>query len=182
VLLVGAAVVVALVLATRGGAGQAGVASGPAPTTAEQSDGGTGSGGGDGGGGGDQGGGSASDDGAGGGQAAAPASGTPDQVAQQQAVVDYYRLIPSDLPDGWQRLTPSYQRGTAGGFAGYSGFWSSIRRVDVRGVSPGPGDTVDATVTYVHPDGSTSQERTLFRMVQQDGIWKIDGSQVLSSR
>jgi hypothetical protein len=40
---------------------------------------------------------------------------------------------------------------------------------------------VDATVIYVHQDGSTSQERTLFRMVQQDGTWKIDGSQVLGS-
>ena len=55
-----------------------------------------------------------------------------------------------------------------------------MRGVSVQGVSSGPGDTVDATVTYVHEGGSTSQERTLFRMVQQDGIWKIDGSQVIS--
>ncbi|WP_211189766.1 serine/threonine-protein kinase [Actinomycetospora sp. TBRC 11914] len=176
VLLVGAVVVAALVLATRSGS-QAGVASSPAPTSTGQP-GGSGSASD-----GDQatasGGGAAA---SGGGAAAAPVQGSPDQVAQQQAVIDYYRLIPDDLSQGWQHLTPSYQRGTAGGFAGYSGFWSAIRRVDVRGVSPGAGDTVDATVTYVHPNGSTSEERTLFRMVQQDGTWKIDGSQVLSSR
>jgi len=112
----------------------------------------------------------------------APAQGTSDQVAQQQAIIDYYGLIPSNLQEGWQRLTPSYQRNTAGGFDGYSRFWGAMRQVTVRGVSPGPGGTVDATVTYVYDGGRTSQERTLFRMVQQDGIWKIDGSQVLSSR
>jgi serine/threonine protein kinase len=174
VLLVAAVVAIALVLGTRSGGRTAGVASGPAPTTAAQQPGSSA---------GDQP--PDSGDGAvtGGAPAAvAPAQGTSDQVARQQAVIDYYRLIPEDLPDGWQRLTPSYQRNTAGGFAGYSSFWGGMRRVDVRGVSPGPGDTVDATVTYVHQDGSTSEERTLFRMVQQDGMWKIDGSQVLSTR
>ncbi len=173
VLLVGAVVVIALVLGTRGGGRTAGVASGPAPTTAGQPSSTAG----------DQPPGSGDGAVTGGASAAvAPAQGTSDEVARQQAVIDYYRLIPEDLSDGWQRLTPSYQRNTAGGFAGYSGFWGGMRRVDVRGVSPGPGDTVDATVTYVHQDGSTSEERTLFRMVQQDGTWKIDGSQVLSTR
>ena len=57
-----------------------------------------------------------------------------------------------------------------------------MSRVSVKGVSPAAGDSVDATVTYVYRDGRTSEERTLFRMVQEDGIWKIDGSQILSSR
>jgi eukaryotic-like serine/threonine-protein kinase len=111
-----------------------------------------------------------------------PVQGTPDQVAEQQAIIDYYSLIPSNLQEGWQRLTPAYQRNTAGGFAGYTRFWGAMRQSSVRGVSPGSGDTVDATVIYVYEGGRTSQERTLFTMVQQDGTWKIDGSQVLSSR
>jgi eukaryotic-like serine/threonine-protein kinase len=131
--------------------------------------------------------GSASGDGSttGGGSSAAPVApvqGTPDQVAEQQAIIDYYSLIPSNLQEGWQRLTPTYQRNTAGGFAGYTRFWGTMRQSSVRGVSPGAGDTVDATVIYVYEGGRTSQERTLFTMVQQDGTWKIDGSQVLSSR
>jgi hypothetical protein len=180
VLLVGVVVVVALVLATRTGVGGAGIAAGPGPTTADQpgstnQPGST-----------DQPSATGTDQasGTGGAASAAPvarAPGTPEQTAQQQAVIDYYALIPTNLAEGWQRLTPSYQRNTAGGFASYSGFWSGMSQTSVKGVSSGPGDTVDATVIYVHQDGSTSQERTLFRMVQQDGTWKIDGSQVLGS-
>lgn len=175
-LLVGVVAVVALVLSTSGG-GSTSATTGPSTPSAGP-DGGSGSGSGsasDG-----SGSGGATDDGAA--SEAAPAPGTPDQVAQQQAIVDYYALIPTDLAQGWQRLTPSYQRNTAGGFAGYSRFWGDMSRVTVRGVSPAPGDSVDATVTYAYRDGRTSAERTLFRMVQQDGEWKIDGSQVLSSR
>jgi hypothetical protein len=171
VALVGAAVVLALVLATTSSTGGGTVAA-PAPTTtASRPDTGqdTGTDGGSG-------------DGVASAGPAAPAPGTPDQVAEQQAIIDYYGLIPTDLAEGWQRLTPGYQRNTAGGFAGYARFWGAIRSTSVRGVSPGPGDTVDATVTYVDDGGRTSQERTLFRMVQQGGSWKIDGSQVLSSR
>lgn len=176
-LLVGAVAVVALVLSTSGGGGTS-ATTGPATATAPSaSDEGSASDG------------SGSSDGAGGSgdgstteAAPAPAPGTSDQVAQQQAIVDYYGLIPSDLAAGWDRLTPSYQRNTAGGFAGYARFWGAMSRVTVRGVSPAPGDSVDATVTYVYRDGRTSSERTLFKLVQQDGVWKIDGSQVLSSR
>ncbi|HEY2223062.1 serine/threonine-protein kinase [Actinomycetospora sp.] len=171
VLLLGAAVAVALVLGRTGGDGATIGATGPAPTTAGEP-GSTGS---------DQ----ASGDGSGTGTGtgtAAPAPGTPDQIEQQQAIIDYYARIPSDLPDGWERLTPGYQQNTAGGFAGYSGFWGTVQQVTVRGVSPGADDTVDATVTYVHDGGRSSEERTLFRLVRQDGIWKIDGSQVLTSR
>jgi serine/threonine protein kinase len=156
-------VVVAVVLGTRSDGGA--TAGEAAPTTAGQP-GATGT---------DQA--SAPGDGS-----ATPGTGTPDQVAQQQAIIDYYALIPSNLPEGWQRLTPSYQQNTAGGFAAYTRFWGSMRQTAVRGVSPGAGDTVDATVTYVYDGGRTSEERTLFRMVQQDGVWKIDGSQVVSSR
>lgn len=102
--------------------------------------------------------------------------------AQQQTVADYYGLLPDRLDDGWQRLTPSYQRTTAGGIAGYRGFWSAISTVAVREMASGPNDSVDATVTYGYRDGRTVVERTQFRMAEQDGAWKIDGSTVLSSR
>ncbi len=172
-LLVGAVVAVALVLSTGNGAPSASTAPGTGAGADQPADPGSSSGAGSG---------SDSGGGTGGGGRSTPLRGTADQVAQQQAVIDYYGLIPTDLQEGWQRLTPSYQSTTAGGFAGYSRFWGDIGRVDVRGVSSGPGDTVDATVTYERRSGGTSEERTLFRMVQQDGGWKIDGSQVLSSR
>ncbi|GAA4901128.1 serine/threonine protein kinase [Actinomycetospora succinea] len=101
--------------------------------------------------------------------------GSAEDQARQQAVIDYYALIPDRLDEGWQRLTPSFQEGTAGGFEGYRGFWSTIAQVTVRGVSPAGGDEVDATVTYRYADGREVDERTVFRLVESDGIWKIDG-------
>ena len=177
-LLVGVVVVVALVLAqSGGGGGPTATVAEPTPTTTESS---------------------AADPGAAATSGAdapaasaapapsdapvAPAQGTSDQVAQQQAVIDYYGFIPANLPEGWGRLTSSYQRTTAGGFGGYSRFWDAMSQVSVRGVSPGAGNTVDATVTYVYRDGRTSEERTLFTMVQEDGVWKIGDSRILSSR
>jgi hypothetical protein len=187
VLLVGAVVAVALVLSMRSGDGGATTAGGAAPTTADQpgtASTGQASASGDATGTGDGSGSSGSSGSSGGGDAASAApvaQGTPEQVAQQQAIIDYYGLIPSNLPEGWQRLTPSYQSNTAGGYSSYAGFWGGMSRVSVQGVSSGPGGTVDATVVYVHQGGRTNRERTLFRMVQQDGTWKIDSSQVLES-
>ena len=181
VLLVAAVVAVALLVSMRSGETGATTAGGAAPTTADQpgtagTDQASGSGDGSG-----SGSGSGSSSSGGDTASGAPVpQGTPEQVAQQQAVIDYYGLIPSNLQEGWQRLTPSYQNNTAGGFSSYTGFWGGMRRVSVQGVSPGPGNTVDATVVYVHQGGQTTRERTLFRMVQQDGTWKIDGSQVLA--
>ena len=95
-------------------------------------------------------------------------------------MIDYYALIPDRLDEGWQRLTPSFQQDTAGGFDGYRGFWSTIAQVTVRGVSPAGGDEVDATVTYRYADGREVDERTVFRLVPADGIWKIDGQRQAS--
>ncbi|WP_433782257.1 serine/threonine-protein kinase [Actinomycetospora sp. CA-101289] len=111
----------------------------------------------------------------GGSSAAAPVAGSPEEQARQQAVIDYYALLPDRLDESWQRLTPSFQQSTAGGFGSYRGFWGSMDQVTVRGVSPAGGDEVDATVTYRYTSGREVDERTVFRMVQEDGIWKIDG-------
>ena len=106
---------------------------------------------------------------------------TPDpSVAQQQqsAVTSYYGLIPGNLADGWSRLTPSYQQNTAGGFSGYENFWGGVRGVNVSDVRAAGNDTVRGTVAYTEPGGRVIRERTEFRMVMRDGIWKINGTSV----
>ena len=114
--------------------------------------------------------------------AAPPVVPESDGDAQVAAVRSYYGLLPGRLDQGFAQLTPSYQQGTAGGFANYSRFWGALSAVTVRGVSsPSPG-SVDATVTYSYPGGRVVDERTLFTMVRRDGTWKIDGSRVLSSQ
>ena len=102
-------------------------------------------------------------------------AGGPEDQARQQAIIDYYGLLPNQLDEGWQRLTPSFRSSTAGGFENYRSFWATIQQVTVRGVSPAGGDEVDATVTYRYADGREVDERTVFRLAFVDGIWKIDG-------
>ncbi|GLZ47005.1 serine/threonine protein kinase [Actinomycetospora sp. NBRC 106375] len=106
---------------------------------------------------------------------ASPAlTGSADDRARQQAVVDYYALLPDRLDEGWQRLTPSFQQSTAGGLENYRSFWGSVQEVAVLDVSPAGGDAVDATVSYRYADGRAVRERTVFGLVLQDGVWKID--------
>jgi serine/threonine protein kinase len=121
--------------------------------------------------------GSTQDAGSGSGDSGGPValSGSPDDQARQQALVDYYALLPDRLDEGWQRLTPSFQQSTAGGRDNYRAFWGSMDQVTVRSVSPAGGDEVDATVTYRYANGREVDERTVFRMAFVDGTWKIDG-------
>ena len=85
VLLVAVVVVVALVLGSGGGGSPTATVAGPTPSAAQ-------------------------DAGDGGSSEApvAPAQGTSDQVAQQQAVIDYYSYIPTNLPEGWGRWMREY--------------------------------------------------------------------------
>jgi eukaryotic-like serine/threonine-protein kinase len=107
------------------------------------------------------------------------------QKQPQQAIADYYALMPGDLRTAWDRLTPNYQQNHAGGFSGYQTFWNSVRRVtvsDISAVSATHGDSVDATIGYFFTDGRVIEERTRFGLVEQAGQWKIDSSSVLSSQ
>jgi serine/threonine protein kinase len=107
------------------------------------------------------------------------------QRQPQQAIADYYALIPGDLRTAWDRLTANYQQNHAGGFSGYQTFWNSVRRVtvsDISAVSATQGDSVDATVGYFFTDGRVIEERTRFGLVEQAGQWKIGSSAVLSSQ
>lgn len=105
---------------------------------------------------------------------------TPEKV--QQAITDYYALMPESLPAGWQRLTANYQQSHAGGFTGYQNFWNLVQRVTVFDVSAKKGATVDATIDYFFKDGRVIEEQTSYGLLSQDGLWKIDSSTVRSSQ
>jgi eukaryotic-like serine/threonine-protein kinase len=103
------------------------------------------------------------------------------QEQPQQAVTDYYALMPDNLPAGWERLTANYQQNHAGGFTGYQNFWNAVQRVMVVDISATQNGAVDATIDYVFKDGRVIEERTNYRLVAQDGLWKIDSSTVQNS-
>ncbi|MGB8962793.1 MAG: protein kinase [Pseudonocardiaceae bacterium] len=108
------------------------------------------------------------------------AQDTPEQL--QQAITDYYALMPGNLPAAWERLTANYQQSHAGGFTGYQDFWNAVQRVTVFDVSTRRGGAVDATIEYSFKDGRVVDEQTSYGLVMQGGLWKIDSSTVRSSR
>jgi serine/threonine protein kinase len=112
---------------------------------------------------------------------AVPESPQDIQEQPQQAITDYYALMPGNLSAGWKRLTISYQQNHAGGFTDYQNFWNSVQRVTVIDVSVTQDDAVDATIDYVFKNGRVVEERTSYRLVAEDGLWKIDKSTVQSS-
>ncbi|MDQ4103862.1 MAG: protein kinase, partial [Actinomycetota bacterium] len=113
-----------------------------------------------------------------------PGPGNPQETPEQlqEAITDYYALMPGNLTAGWDRLTADYQQNHAGGFTGYQNFWEPVQRVTVRDVSAREDGAVDATVEYVFNDGRIIQEQTSYRLTAEDGRWKISSSTVRSSQ
>jgi hypothetical protein len=112
-------------------------------------------------------------------QPAATAGPTATELVQ--AIDDYYSLVPGDLDAGWQRLTARYQADTGKGRASYDAYWHSIDRVTVSDEAATPPGSITVTLTYYFKDGHVTADRTEFGLVRQDGVLKIDSSQVLHS-
>ncbi|HLK44178.1 MAG TPA: serine/threonine-protein kinase [Thermoleophilia bacterium] len=113
---------------------------------------------------------------------AAPPSPSASQSLADQlttTIVDYYKLMPDNLDQGWNWMTADYQQNHAHGRSGYESFWNQIQRVTLSDVVAQPPQTVVATIDYFYKDGSTVQERTSFGLVFQQGQWKIASSSVL---
>jgi hypothetical protein len=98
------------------------------------------------------------------------------------AIMDYYALVPGNLPAAWDRLTANYQQNHAGGYTGYQNFWNPVHRVTASDVSATQGNMVDATIDYFFKDGRVVEERTSYRLVAENGLWRIDSSTVSSSQ
>lgn len=110
-----------------------------------------------------------------------PGGAAPNAEELGAAVRDYYALLPRDLDAGWERLTARYQRTTARNRDYYASFWGSVDRVRVSDVTAAAPGSVTATLTYHYADGRVFVERTSYRLVEEDGVLKIDRSTVLSS-
>ncbi|HEU5354070.1 MAG TPA: serine/threonine-protein kinase [Actinocrinis sp.] len=113
----------------------------------------------------------------------APAASTapPQSRADQltSTIANYYRLVPGDLNKGWTWMTPDYQTNHAGGWTGYTSFWSKIQRATASDVTATLPSTVTATIDYYYKDGSHVRERTQFGMVFQQNRWLIASSSVI---
>jgi len=94
--------------------------------------------------------------------------------------VDYYNALPRDTDAGWARLTPNFQTGIARDREYYQNFWDGVDRVDITNAQGEPPNLVTATLTYHLADGKKSVERTVYRVVREDGVLKIDYSKVVA--
>lgn len=98
-----------------------------------------------------------------------------------RTVSDYYALMPTNLQQGWTRLTPSYQSGHAGGYQAYQQFWAQVSSVSIANVVGGPPNSARATITYYYKDGRKYVEPTEFGFVDSGGQLLINSSQVLGN-
>ncbi|MDQ2847529.1 MAG: protein kinase [Actinomycetota bacterium] len=109
------------------------------------------------------------------------AASPPTAAELAAAITDYYALLPSDTDQGWARLTTHFQTTTAHDRQYYQRFWDSIDRVTVRDAVGSPPNATRATITYHFKDGKVSVESTVYTLVQDAGILKIDDSKVPTS-
>ena len=89
--------------------------------------------------------------------------------------------MPANTDAGWARLTPAFQSGIAQDREYYNSFWAGVASVEVSDATGTPPGTAEATVTYRFTDGSVSVEDTVYELVQDGGVLKINNSTVLTS-
>ena len=91
------------------------------------------------------------------------------------------RCSPATSTAAWDRLTPRYQTTTAKNRSTFDAFWGDVERVRATDADGSPPETAEATITYRFDDGRVFVERTRYGLVEDDGVLKIDRSEVLSS-
>ncbi|MEU4448787.1 serine/threonine-protein kinase [Actinosynnema sp. NPDC050801] len=102
---------------------------------------------------------------------------TPEQ--QEQAVRDYFGLLPDHVDEGFGRLTAKMQA-AAGGAGGYEGWWKSVKAIDLKGVRMNSPYAYEVDIAYQMKDDSISTERKLIILKwENQGIY-IDGEQKLA--
>ena len=99
----------------------------------------------------------------------------------REGVTRYYGLMPENTAEGWPLMTAYYKANTARSRQSYERFWSDFERVTVRGLRATPPDRARATIIYYYKDGRVMTELTSIRLVEEDGIFKLDDHTVLSS-
>ncbi|MFT7836501.1 protein kinase [Saccharothrix sp. BKS2] len=85
---------------------------------------------------------------------------TPTRQQQEQALRDYYALVPGNLEDSWARLAPSMQN-VQGGFESYRNWWDRVESVELDEVEYNEDFAYVIEVTFRMKDGTTSEEKKL---------------------
>ncbi|MEU4761844.1 serine/threonine-protein kinase [Actinosynnema sp. NPDC023794] len=101
----------------------------------------------------------------------------PADIGPDQALSDYYGLLPNNLEVAYGRLTDGFKAAKTQTFADYQGWWGQMSAVTVSNVQAVGPQQVTATVSYTFKSGGTQTERHLYTLVKVNGQWAIDGQQ-----
>jgi len=89
--------------------------------------------------------------------------------------------LPGNTDQTWERLTARFQTETAKGRRAYQRYWDSVQRVDIRNAMGAAPNLAGATITYHFKSGKVVVEDTVYTLVREGGVLKIDTSKVLTS-
>jgi hypothetical protein len=78
-------------------------------------------------------------------------------------VESYYALLPGNTDAAWQLLSPTAQS-ASGGRSGFDSFYARFQSVSLSDVRSVGDNSVEATVTFVPKDGSTTHEPYRFAL------------------
>ncbi|MCC8247747.1 serine/threonine-protein kinase [Saccharothrix luteola] len=101
----------------------------------------------------------------------------PADIGPDQALSDYYGLLPTNLEVAYGRLTDGFKAAKSPTFADYQGWWGQMSAVTVSNVQAVGPQQVTASVSYTFKSGGTQTERHLYTLVKVNGQWAIDGQQ-----
>jgi eukaryotic-like serine/threonine-protein kinase len=96
----------------------------------------------------------------------------PTAADYENAIRDYYGLLPANPDAAWQLMTPRAQA-KSGSKQRYDQFWNGIQSVEVLSARA-QGDRVAATLRFVRTNNQPSTEAYSFALVQQNGQLLID--------
>lgn len=115
------------------------------------------------------------------GQPGAPSTSAPVSVSAaefEQAVSEYYALMPDDTDAGWERLGPGLRKQ---GKEKYERFWGTVSSVEVLQAPEADGNTVVVKLELVKDNGRYHEVHEL-GMVTADGKALIDSDKLVSSK
>ncbi|WP_158850984.1 serine/threonine-protein kinase [Saccharothrix deserti] len=98
----------------------------------------------------------------------------PAEIGADQALSDYYGLLPGNTEAAYSRLTDRFKANWSPTFADYQGWWGQMSAVSVSNVQAVGPDTVSATVSYTFKSGGTQSEQNVYTLVKVNGQWAID--------
>lgn len=91
----------------------------------------------------------------------------PSAADYENAVREYYGLLPGNKDEAWARMTPAAQE-KGGGREAYEAFWGGIATVTVLSAAAS-GNEVAVALQFTKTDGSTSNEAYLLQLLEENG-------------